>query len=254
MGFRLLPGGVHLARTMMLPDLERILDAAGTEPLDGAVIQRLVVTENLLGRATMQARRKAAKLLMELYGLDDAVPLFRALRRLWSLDDGARPALALEMALARDAFLRGAMPFAAAMAPGEPFSPSALVDFLGRRHAGRYSPASTRSAARNVASSWAQAGILQGALRKTRASLAPRPASLAFALFLGWLEGVRGTLLFSTPWAEIFDADAAALREVATEAGRQGIVRIAAMDDVVEISFHDWPGAQGRRESDRSAA
>jgi hypothetical protein len=239
---------------MMLHDLELILDAIGEAPLDGAAVQRLIVTENLLGRPTMSARRKAARLLSELYGLDDAVPLFVALRRLWALDEVARPALALQLAAARDAFLRGAMPFVSSLAPAEPFAPAKLVDFLGRRYAGRYSVASLRSAARNVASTWAQVGVLRGSVRKVRGSLAPRPASVAFALFLGWLEGARGTLLFETPWARLFDVDSATVREFAVEAGRQGMLRIAAIGEVVEVSFNDWPGARGRRESNRSAA
>lgn len=257
LGFRAGQGGAHAARTMMLADLERVLDHLGEAPALVPALRRAVVEDNLLGRATMRARRDAIKHLVELYGLDDRFVLFRTLRRLWAIDEAARPALALLVAMARDAILRGAMPFVEALAPGEPFVVAELTDFLRRRGRQRFSDASIRSMARNLASTWTQSGLLVGTMRKKRVRLEARPVSVALAMFLGYVEGSRGQGLFSTRWARLFDGGEGAMRRCAIEAGRRGLVRFAAIDDVVEVSFRGWlrDGESGVDvEQDRPAA
>lgn len=257
LGFRAGSGGAHSARTMMFADLERVLDHLGHEPARVAEVRRAIVDENLLGRATAYARREAAKRLTELYGLDDRFALFRALRRLWGVDEAARPALALLVAMARDAILRGAMPFVESLAPGEPFVVAELVDFLRRRGRQRFSESSLRSMARNVASSWTQSGMLKGAVRKQRVRLEPRPASVALAMFLGHLEGARGIALLSTPWTRVFDGGAEAVRRCGSDANRQSLLRMAAIDDVVTVSFAGWLDVAEQEaldEQNRSAA
>lgn len=239
-GFRLGSGGAHSARTMMFVDLDRVLDHLETRPARAVEVRSAIVEGNLLGRGTMHARREAAKRLTELYGLDDHFALFRALRRLWTIDEGARPALALLVAMARDAILRGAMPFAEALAPGEVFEVAEFVEFLRRRGQQRFSESSLRSMARNLASSWTQAGVLVGATHKQRARFEPRPASAALAMFLGHLEGARGTALFTTPWVRVFDGGAESIRRCGVEANRAGLVRMSAIDDVVAVSFTGW--------------
>ena len=47
------------------------------------------------------------RILTALYGLDLGNPIFRALRRLWSLNEQAQPTLALLVALAREVILGG---------------------------------------------------------------------------------------------------------------------------------------------------
>lgn len=257
LGFRAGSGGTHAARTMMLADLERVLEHLGEGPADAAKVRRAIVEENLLGRETMRARREAAKRLVELYGLDDRFALFRALQRLWALDEEARPALALLVAMARDAILREAMPFIESLALGEAFNVPELVEHLRRRGQQRFSESSLRSMARNIASSWSQAGMLKGVVRKHRIGLKPRPASVTLAMFLGYLEGGRGARLFTTRWARVFDGGAEAVRICAVEASRRGLLRVAAIGDVVEVLFKGWLREDergGEREQDRSAA
>lgn len=247
LGFRASEGGVHTGRTMLLPDLATVLEHFADGPIDPAAVREAILHANLLARGSMHARREAAKRLPELYGFDESLPLFRALRALWSRDVLARPALALLLAMARDGLLRGALPFARALAPGDAFDVKELVAFLRRRNPGRFSESTVRAVARNIASSWTQAGLLSGVVRKTRRSIPLRPASLALALFLGHLDGARGAALFTTPWVGIFDADADALRATAQEANRLGLLRMAAIDTVVELSFSDWLRPEERR-------
>lgn len=242
---------------MLLPDLVAALDHLSGRSAHAGDLREAIVTRNLLGRSSMNARREAAARLHTLYGLDDRFAIFRALRRLWDRDEAARPILALLVAMARDGILRSALPFARALAPGERFDVSELDAFLRRRDPGHYSESTRRSISRNVASSWQQAGLLEGIVRKVRCTVRPRPASVSMALFLGYLQGARGAALFSTPWAGVFDADAVAIRATAREANGQDLLRMASLDAVVEISFPGWLNDDERRwldEQDQAAA
>lgn len=256
-GFASRDGGVHSARTMLFPDLVIAMDHLSGGAVRAGDLTEAIVGRNLLGRRSMSARREAAARLQTLYGLDDRFAIFRALRRLWDRDEAARPVLALLVAMARDGILRSALPFARALAPGERFDVSELDAFLRRRDPGHYSESTRRSISRNIASSWRQAGVLAGVVRKVRSAVPARPASVSLALFLGYLDGARGASLFSTPWMGVFDAEPVALRAAARDANAHDLLRMASLDTVVEISFPGWLNDDERRwldEQDQAAA
>src|SRR6476661_8423635 len=93
-GFSNAPSGSHTSRTMMLPELRALL-AACPRDADLATFRLAVERDNLLGKGTLATRKASFRQLRELYALDPAVPLFRALRTLWDADSAAQPLLAL---------------------------------------------------------------------------------------------------------------------------------------------------------------
>src|SRR5207247_1424549 len=93
---------------------------------------------------------------------------------------------------------------------------------------GRLNEATLDKVVRNASSSWTQSGHLQGRVRKFRQSVRPTPLSTAYALLLGYLEGLRGGRLFETTWTRVLDASPAALRSVAAEAKRLGGLDVKA--------------------------
>lgn len=92
----------------MLSELRSVLDTAGAT--DRAGYKRCVVEDNCLGKPTASTRRLSFQRLSELYALDPQVTLFRLLRRLWPMDVGSQPQLAILVALARDPLLRSSVP------------------------------------------------------------------------------------------------------------------------------------------------
>lgn len=104
LGFRFGLNGPHAARTMMLEDM-RLLMAHVPADATRADYATAVVNDNVLGKPTKKARELALRHLTTLYALDPANPIFRALRRLWLLDEVAQPMLAITVALARDPLL-----------------------------------------------------------------------------------------------------------------------------------------------------
>lgn len=80
--------GTHSSRTLMFAELELLLEA--TAP-DAAIsdYRRATVEQNVLGKRTRTTREHTVRKLKALYGLDSVLPVFRALRTFWPLDNEA---------------------------------------------------------------------------------------------------------------------------------------------------------------------
>jgi hypothetical protein len=194
LGFRFGTSGPHGARTMMLDDLKVLFSHVPANAVR-ADYSQAVFTENILGKPTKKSRELALRHITTLYGLDTQLPLFRALRRLWPVDEAAQPVLALTAALARDPLLRGTQAFILAKQLGVLVTREDLEQCLAADHQDRFSPASLKSFAQNVNGSWTSAGFLSGRIRKTRSIPVVTPVNVAFCLFLGHLEGLSGQRL-----------------------------------------------------------
>ena len=236
LGFRFGINGPHAARTMMLDDLRLLM--AHTPPLaTRADYTSAVVDSNVLGKPTRKARELALRHMATLYALDPANPIFRALRRLWPLDESAQPLLALAVALARDPLLRGTQDFFLGQASGASVPREAVEDFLNATHPERFSPASLKSFAQNVAGTWTAAGILHGRVRKTRAVAEPRPESVTLLLFLSYLEGRTGQRLFSSDWMSLLGGAPDELEALANSASHRGLLVFMNAGGVKEVRF-----------------
>ena len=94
LGFRFGINGPHAARTMMLDDLRALL-AHTSADAGRADYSTAIVSDNVLGKSTKKARELALRHLATLYGLDTSNAIFRALRRLWPLDESSSPRTSL---------------------------------------------------------------------------------------------------------------------------------------------------------------
>jgi len=238
LGFRDGDRGTHSSRTLMLRELELLLEAT---PADAGIAdyRRAIVEDNVLGKRTHTTREHTTRKLKALYGLDPAVPVFRALRRLWDVDAEGRPLLALLCGFARDPLLRMTADVVLDAEVGSQITPEDVEERLRREAPGRFSESSERSIARNVLSSWTQSGHLTGHLKKTRARASATPGSTAYALFLGYLEGRRAQRLFASTWARLLDAPTERLLDFARAASRRGWLDFRSVGSVIEVRFPD---------------
>lgn len=237
-GFRFGARGTQSSRSMMLRELREILNALPPEA-SRSEYAAAIVDENVLGKPTGAARRASRQRLAELYALDPTVPLFRVLRRLWELDRhpaGGRPLLALLTALARDPLLRLTAGPVLALVPGEELVRAEFASAIRAATGSRFNSTVLEKVARNAASSWSQSGHLEGRASKVRRVVAPTPASVAMALWLGEAEGLVGLPLIDSRWAAVLDLSGGAMLPYAMEAGRLGLIRIRAAGNVVEAS------------------
>jgi len=237
-GFRDGARGSHSSRTMMLVELQTLLSNIPADAPREAY-QAAVVEENLLGKPTLSARQLTAQKLIELYGLEPEIPLFRLLRYYWPLEPEAQPQIALLAALARDPLLRTSVEVVLETAPGAELSAQAVEQAIAAQNPHRFGEKTLSSIARNIRSTWTQSGHLSGYRhrQKFRIAVKATPVSTAYAIAVGYLEGHRGQLLLETKWVKILDLTPSAAKQMAQAASQREWLSYRGIGDMVDISL-----------------
>jgi len=231
---------------MMLDELRLLLDH--TEPLaNRADYVMAIVRDNVLGKPSRKARELTLRHMTALYGLDTANPIFRTLRRLWPLNAAAQPMLALAVALARDPLLRTTQGFILGQPIGATVSREAVERFLEQSYPDRFSPASLKSFAQNVAGTWTAAGLLSGHRNKSRSQPLAHPESITLLLFLGYLGGRTGQRLFSSEWTALLGSSLDELEALANSASHRGLLVFMNAGGVKELRFPGYLSSEEER-------
>lgn len=236
-GFRFERGGTHTSRTMMLDELKKLLDYV--DNLDAHKTEYLLAIddENCLSKRSGKTRILSYRHLVELYSLDHSKALFRALLFFWNRDISGRPLIALICTYARDPIFRSTVPFFLKFQEGDIIRREQLEDFIDRQEPGRFSKATLKSTAQNLNATWTQSGHLQGRAKKVRVRAVATAGSLAYALFLGYLTGIRGQELFRTEYTKLLDCTFDKAIELAIDASRKGWIVFKRVGDVIEVLF-----------------
>lgn len=206
-----------------------------------------IIEHNVLGKPTRKARELTLRHLAALYGLDSENPLFRALRRLWPLNDSAQPMLALAVSLARDPLLRATQDFILNHRVGQIIHREQVEQFLEETFPHRFSPASLKSFAQNTSGSWTAGGILSGHRNKMRSQPHAHPESLTLLLFLGYLSGRSGQRLFSSEWTNLLGTTQDELEALANTASHRGLLVFMNAGGVKEVRFPGYLTAEEDR-------
>ncbi len=233
-GFRFGDKGTHTSRTMMLSELTELLSVlpatATREEYAEAIIE-----DNILGKQTTSTRRLTNQRLGELYALSSSIPIFRVLRRLWSIDKQGRPLLALLCALARDPLLRATREAVLPMSVGSELLRSSMTASIRAVTGDRLNESTLDKVARNAGSSWTQSGHLDGRARKIRRTIRSTPGAIAMANWLGALQGLAGEDLLRSQWARVFDQSPMELLDLILRAKQLGVINANAGGGVIEI-------------------
>ena len=244
-GFRLGAKGTHTSRTVMLAELEAVLDATAADAARADYVAA-TVEGNCLSKATAATRRLSHQRLRELYGLEPKLPLFRVLRHLWAVDPSVRPLLAVLAAVARDPLLAASAPAVVSLPPDAEFQRAPMRAALRDAVGDRLNETVLEKACRNAASSWTQSGHLEGRTLKKRRRVTASAPAVAFALYLAHAAGFRGADVFSSAWLRLVDCDPSQARRLAAEAKRLGLIGLRMVGDVVELDTARLDPAAGR--------
>ena len=195
-------GGTNTSHTIVVAALVQLLGSVDRNA-DSTAYEWAVLEQNVLGKDTIGSRRRTLRYLRELYLLRPDSILFRALRDLWSDDVAGQPLLAGLCALARDSVFRASATAIFESNPGDEVNSGDLAMAVEKSFPFAYSESTLAKIGRNTYSSWEQTGHLRSLARTEKVRSRPNstPSTVAYALFLGHLEGVRGAALFDTPWA-----------------------------------------------------
>ena len=218
-------------------DLETLLTYIDNPEAGKATYIRAIQEENCLGKRSGRTRTLTARHLVALYGLEPSITIFRGLLFFWSKDMQAHPLLALLCAYARDPLLRKSAPFILTMTEGANVFRENLEAFMETEDPGRFSGATLKSLAQNINATWTKSGHLKGRVKKVRARANPTPGVVCYALFLGYLEGLRGQSLFQSDYTRLLDCSADYAMELAEQASRRGWFVFKRIGDVMEVQF-----------------
>jgi hypothetical protein len=236
-GFSFKRGGAHTSRTMMLKELETLLAYIDRPEANKSDYLRAIDDENCLGKRSGKTRALTYRHLVDLYSLDRANILFRALLFFWNRDPSGKPLLALLCTYARDSIFRSTAPFILKLPEGATITRDSLEEFIDNLEPGRFSKAPLKSTAQNINSTWTQSGHLCGRARKVRSRANPTAGSVSYALLLGYLSGVRGQALFQTEYAKLLDCTFDKAIELAIDASRKSWIVLKRVGDVIEVLF-----------------
>ena len=236
LGFRDGDRGTHSSRTLMFAEIEALFEATQPDAIV-ADYRRAIVEDNVLGKRTHTTREHTTRKLKALFGLNPEIPVFRALRRFWQMDEDGRPLLAMLCGFARDPLLRLTAEAVLDAPLGTTVTPETVVEILRGNAPGRFSETNEIAIARRILSSWTQAGHLEGHQTKIRVRAKATPGSTAYALFLAHLEGRRAQRLFDSVWAQILDAPTEHLVVLTKAAAQYGLVDYRGAGGVIEVRF-----------------
>ena len=221
---------------MMLIEMQALVRA-----MPGTAVRedftRAVLEDNVLGKPTLASRKKSLRHLTELYGLDSSTALFRLFWELAHADPDSLPQLCLVCTYARDPQLRHSFDLIRTLRLGELFDRAAMERHLEAGFPGRFSPATKSSLARNLNTTWSFGGHLAGKVKKTRMLPSPRPVSAAYAMFVGYLTGLRGERLLDSAYAALVASNRSQLQAALSLASARGLLVLKQAAGIVEFDF-----------------
>lgn len=233
-------GGATTSHTIVVSALQQLLEGAGVRA-GSADYERAVLADNVLGKDTVESRRRTLRYLRELYLLRPDALLFRALCDLWNDDPTGQPLLAGLCALARDSVFRASATAIFASEPGDEVTSLDLSEAVSKTFPDSYSDATLGKIGRNTSSSWEQTGHLEVVARtmKVRTRALCTASATAYALLLGHLEGVEGAALFDTVWARALDRPRAHLLDLAVVASKRSLIDFRHSGGITEVKFSE---------------
>ena len=236
LGFSAKLTGGHMARSMMLDEMTAL---TSTVPVEASLenYRQAILEDNTLGKPTYSSRQKSYRHLFELYGLDPSKALFAALRHLGKAEPTSLPLLALVCTFCRDAQLRQSFSMVDRLFAGEKLSRIDMETHLEEGFPDRFSEKMKKSLAQNVNTTWTVAGHLKGRSTKTRSFPTPHPAATVYAMFAGYLLGLRADNLVQSVFGRLIAPDTALILQHLAQAASRGWIRFRHAGGVMETDF-----------------
>lgn len=236
LGFSASLSGGHIGRSMMFLEMRNLVISL-PQTVTKDELSKAIVDENILGKPTLSSRKESLGRLTQLYGMDPSKVLFRVLWTLGHDDADSLAQLCLVCAYSRDPQLRYSFGLIRSMRPGERMIRATMERYLEEGFPHRFSVATKESMARNVNTTWTFGGHLAGKVNKTRRLAEPRPVSAAYAMFVGYLTGLRGEKLIDSDYAELVSSNRSQLQSALSLASARGLLSLKQSAGVIEFNF-----------------
>jgi hypothetical protein len=229
--------GGHMARSMMLEEISTLCKNLPSDTLL-ETYKKAILDDNILGKPTFSSRQKSLRHLVQLYSLDTSCALFREYRRLAEVDGSSLPLLSAICTFCRDPQLRYSFNLIENLRAGEVLPREKMEACIEEGFPNRYSATMKQSLAKNVNATWTAAGHLSGKAIKKRTLPAPQFAASIYAMFVGYLTGLRAEMLVNSVFARLAGhQDIGILQSHLVSGAARGWLRYRNSGGVIEIDF-----------------
>src|SRR5690606_20891452 len=109
-----------------------------------------------------------------------------------------------------------------------------------KHHPNKYSPKTLRSVAQNIASSWKQAGYIEGKVKNIRVENNPSYAIVSFALLMAYIDGARGEYMMDHACVKCLDVTNDELHQLIKDAADRDLMRYNRSGPTMVISFENY--------------
>ena len=235
------PYTIHTSRTIMYRELSDLISQRKFH-------ERQIIESNPLYKATKSNLQKTLRHLLKLYGFESNDNLWKVFLYLFvKADDKEKRLLTLLYALFKDELLSISTPLIFETKPGIRIPVQKFQTLLEEKYPNKYSTITFYSTAKNIVSSWKQAGYIHGKVKNIRAQVHPGYLSVLFSIYLGYLSGLRDHELLKSTWAELLEIPESKIREDLSQASLNefidykfsGGVTVINFDKLVQLANHE---------------
>ncbi len=196
------------------------------------------LVQNVTGKKSSSGVVKTARYLKQLYGLNIQDPLFVAFHYFWKETDAhEKPLIAFLYAVQQDDLLAESLEVLQKVKPGEKAAIELFEKIIEKYHPNQYSANTSRSMAQNIASSWKQAGFIEGKVKNIRTEPVITYRVACFAFLMAYLYGNRGDYIWSSIVVKTLCLPESKLREFAMECAKRDLIQYQYAGSVTAISF-----------------
>lgn len=224
---------VHTGRTIMFKELQKVMNHGldNDDYVDA-------IKQNVFNKATKSGVSYTAKFLRRLYDFDMSLPTFKAFKHFWYIaDEREKPLLAIIYAIGNDYQLKNSIPVINNTEIGKKVTVESIESNIENLYPQKYSANTKRSMAQNIASSWKQAGFITGKVKNIRTQPEINYLVLTFAIFMAYLNGLRGDFILTSDWVKALTLDERTIRSLAIEAAKRDLLQYQYAGNVTSITF-----------------
>ena len=196
---------------------------------------------NVFGKKSEDGINKTSKFLVQLYGFDISTQIFRVFKYYWSeCDVNEKALITFIFAINNDYLLRESINVLSITSNGSTVPVEKFMENIVQFHPNRYTTITLRSIAKNIASSWKQAGFIKGKVSHIRTNPQVTYKVVAFAILLSYLSGERGDFLIQSPTVKALCLSESKLREFVIEASKRDYLQYQYAGNVTVITFDNF--------------
>ena len=196
------------------------------------------MADNVFGKKSSDGVKQTKGFLKRLYGFDSQYPPFAAFMYFWKMSEpNEKPLIAFLYAVNQDNLLAESIQVLQSVKPGEKASIELFEEVIENYHPNQYSANTRRSMAQNIASSWKQAGFIEGKVKNIRKQPEITYRTACFAFLLAYLNGDRGDFIWNNIGVNALCLHESKLRALAIECAKNDLMQYQYAGSVTAINF-----------------